>query len=42
MVDKIIIPEVRGRENGGSFKCFSNHLRKVRIHCPEMDYELVQ
>ncbi|KAJ4847427.1 hypothetical protein Tsubulata_044087 [Turnera subulata] len=42
MVRGRIIPKVRGRENGGPFKSFSKHLRNVRIHCEEMDYELVQ
>ncbi|KAJ4827306.1 hypothetical protein Tsubulata_028267 [Turnera subulata] len=42
MVRGRIIPKVRGRENGGPFKSFSNHLRNVRIHCEEMDYELGQ
>ncbi|KAJ4821899.1 hypothetical protein Tsubulata_032185 [Turnera subulata] len=46
---KKIIPKVRGREDGGSFKFVSNHLRIVRIYCwgmnyedPAMDYELVR
>ncbi|KAJ4844229.1 hypothetical protein Tsubulata_047722 [Turnera subulata] len=49
MVGKKIIPKVRGREDGGSFKFVSNHLRIVIIYCwgmngedPAMDYELVR
>ncbi|KAJ4843300.1 hypothetical protein Tsubulata_046593, partial [Turnera subulata] len=49
MVGKKIIPKVRGREDGGSFKFDSNHLRIVIIYCwgmdnedPAMDYELVR
>ncbi|KAJ4834029.1 hypothetical protein Tsubulata_010743 [Turnera subulata] len=38
MVDNMINPEVRRRENGGSSKFFLNHLRIVRFHCWEMDY----
>ncbi|KAJ4835761.1 hypothetical protein Tsubulata_049687, partial [Turnera subulata] len=39
MVGKKIIPKVRGREDGGSFKFVSNHLRIVIIYCWGMDYE---
>ncbi|KAJ4829625.1 hypothetical protein Tsubulata_034059 [Turnera subulata] len=49
MVGKKIIPKVRGREDDGSFKFVSNHLRIVIIYCwgmngedPAMDYELVR
>ncbi|KAJ4829627.1 hypothetical protein Tsubulata_034064 [Turnera subulata] len=49
MVGKKIIPKVRGREDDGSFKLVSNHLRIVIIYCwgmngedPAMDYELVR
>ncbi|KAJ4825405.1 hypothetical protein Tsubulata_046407 [Turnera subulata] len=42
MGDNMITPEVREGENGGSFKFVLNHLRIVRFHWWEMDFELFQ